>query len=37
MRLLGQFKNFHDKILHPQKSTNPLTANKNEKICIKNI
>ena len=28
---------FHDKISQAQKSTKPLTANKNRKICIKNI
>ena len=28
---------FYDKISQAQKSTNPLTANKNKKIRIKNI
>ena len=28
---------FYDKISPAQKSTNPLTVNKNKKICIKNI
>ena len=40
MRSLGQFYTFYffyDKISQAQKSTNPLTANKNKKKTYKNI
>ena len=35
--VLNFFFFFHDKISQAQKSTKPLTANKNRKMCIKNI
>ena len=42
MRFLGQFQTFYlflfyKKILQIQKSTKPLTVNKNKKMRIKNI